>query len=90
MEYARWWRIQLAAERLRAGHESLAGIAASIGYDSQDAFTRAFKRVTSLTLGNWRERNQDPNLEVAGSHPARAHHPPRAPMPCVRRLARGL
>jgi AraC-like DNA-binding protein len=55
MDYATDWRIQLAAERLRAGHESLSGIAAGIGYESEAAFIRAFKRVTGLTPGSWRE-----------------------------------
>jgi AraC-like DNA-binding protein len=54
MEYATSWRIQLAAERLRVGHESIARIAAGSGYDSEPAFIRAFKRVTGVTPGSWR------------------------------------
>lgn len=55
IEYATSWRIQLAAERLRTGHESLAGIAAGVGYESEAAFGRAFRRVTGQTPGRWRE-----------------------------------
>jgi AraC-like DNA-binding protein len=55
IDYAIGWRIQLAADRLRLGHESLAGIAESVGYESEAAFIRAFKRVTGTTPGAWRE-----------------------------------
>ncbi|HVX99835.1 MAG TPA: AraC family transcriptional regulator [Pseudorhodoplanes sp.] len=51
------WRIQLAAERLRAGHESIPSIAAAIGYESEAAFSRAFKRITGMTPGSWRDAN---------------------------------
>lgn len=56
IEYLTGWRIQLAGERLRFGHESLASIAAGVGYQSEAAFSRAFKRVTGITPGKWRER----------------------------------
>jgi AraC-like DNA-binding protein len=55
IDYLTAWRIQLAADRLRLGHESLAGIAEGIGYESEAAFIRAFKRVTGTTPGAWRE-----------------------------------
>jgi len=55
IEYVTSWRIQLAGERLRGGHESLASIAASVGYESEAAFNRAFKRVTGMTPGSWRQ-----------------------------------
>ncbi len=55
IDYATDWRIQLAAERLRAGQESVSGVAASVGYESEASFSRAFKRVTGVTPGNWRE-----------------------------------
>ena len=34
---------------------SLAAIAADVGYESEAAFNRAFKRVTGVTPGRWRE-----------------------------------
>jgi len=55
IDYATSWRIQLAAERLRVGHESIASIAAGAGYDSEPAFIRAFKRITGVTPGSLRE-----------------------------------
>lgn len=51
IEYVTCWRMQLAAERIRAGGGSLAAIAADVGYDSEAAFNRAFKRVIGVRLG---------------------------------------
>ena len=55
IEYLVNWRIQLAAERLRLGQESVPRIAESVGYESEAAFIRAFKRVTGMTPGQWRD-----------------------------------
>jgi AraC family transcriptional regulator, alkane utilization regulator len=54
IEYIAGWRMQLAAERLRNGDDSIAAIAADVGYESEAAFNRAFKRVTGMTPGSWR------------------------------------
>lgn len=59
IEYLTSWRIQLAADRLRNGQEGIARIAADIGYESEAAFNRAFKRVTGLTPGRWRDGGGD-------------------------------
>jgi AraC-like DNA-binding protein len=55
IEYITCWRMQLAAERIRNGGGGLAAIAADVGYDSEAAFNRAFKRVTGVTPGRWRD-----------------------------------
>src|SRR5262245_2464358 len=55
IDYLASWRIQLASERLRVGHESVPSIAASVGYESEAAINRAFKRITGMTPGNWRD-----------------------------------
>ncbi len=44
MEYLTRWRMLLAAERLK-NSEGLAGIAQSLGYESESAFGKAFRRV---------------------------------------------
>ena len=59
IDYVTSWRIQLAADRLRNGSDSIAGIAADVGYESEAAFNRAFKRVTGMTPGRWREGGGD-------------------------------
>ena len=55
IEYVTGWRMQMAADRIRNGHDSLAAIAADVGYESEAAFNRAFKRVTGVTPGRWRD-----------------------------------
>ena len=59
IEYATCWRIQLAADRLRNGREPIAAIAADVGYESEAAFARAFKRVTGFSPGRWRDGGAD-------------------------------
>ncbi len=57
MEYVTSWRMQLAADRIRNGKDSISAIAADVGYESEAAFNRAFKRVTGVTPGRWRDGN---------------------------------
>ena len=54
IEYLTCWRLQLAAERIRNTTDGLATIAAEVGYESEAAFNRAFKRVTGVPPGRWR------------------------------------
>ncbi len=56
MHYLTLWRMQLAAELLSDGDASLAQIAATIGYDSEAAFSRAFKRTVGLAPAQWRDK----------------------------------
>jgi AraC-like DNA-binding protein len=71
IEYLTGWRIQLAADRLRNGRDGLARIAADIGYESEAAFNRAFKRVTGMTPGKWRDGAADapPLMPLAFGQP---------------------
>jgi AraC family transcriptional regulator, alkane utilization regulator len=55
IEYVTSWRMQLAADRIRNSDDSLVAIAADVGYESEAAFNRAFKRVTGMTPGRWRD-----------------------------------
>jgi AraC-like DNA-binding protein len=55
IDYVTGWRIQLAADRLSRSAASVSRIAADIGYESEAAFNRAFKRATGTTPGRWRD-----------------------------------
>src|SRR5262249_58494376 len=44
MAYLTQWRLKLGAEILRSTENSVAGIAAAVGYSSEAAFNRAFRR----------------------------------------------
>jgi AraC-like DNA-binding protein len=59
IDYVTAWRIQLAAERLRLGGESIAQVAIAAGYESESSFSRAFRRLTGLSPGRWRDRGGD-------------------------------
>ncbi|MEF7612471.1 AraC family transcriptional regulator [Aquincola sp. MAHUQ-54] len=52
-------RMAEAARRLRDTHESVAAIGEAVGYASEAAFQRAFKRETQLTPAAWRARPAD-------------------------------
>lgn len=54
MQYLGQWRMQLAAQRLRASRDPLARIASEVGYDSEAAFSRAFKRQYGEPPASWR------------------------------------
>lgn len=54
MQYLTQWRLQLAAEQLVRGTAKVAAIAAQVGYESEAAFSRAFKRATSQSPAEWR------------------------------------
>lgn len=57
IRYLTRWRMQLAAKRLRdEPHRGMADIAHSVGYETEAAFSRAFKRVTGEPPTVWRAR----------------------------------
>ena len=55
MQYLALWRMQLASQRLAAG-DSLADVAAAVGYESDAAFSRAFKKLVGESPGGWRKK----------------------------------
>ena len=54
MQYLAQWRLQLAAQQMRTGNQPLAAIAEQVGYDSEAAFSRAFKREFGSPPATWR------------------------------------
>jgi AraC-like DNA-binding protein len=55
MRYLARWRIQLAAHQLRSSDTPLARIATQVGYESEAAFNRAFKRSLGVPPAAWRK-----------------------------------
>lgn len=54
MQYLAEWRMQRAAELLRERRESVAAIAERLGYDTEAAFRRAFRRIIGIPPGRVR------------------------------------
>ncbi|MEO6014181.1 MAG: AraC family transcriptional regulator [Devosia sp.] len=54
MTYLARWRIQLAARALEQPSASISVVAAEVGYQSEAAFNRAFKKLVGLPPGQWR------------------------------------
>jgi AraC-like DNA-binding protein len=57
MQYLAQWRIQLAASQLRTSSASLAEIAERVGYGSEAALSRAFKRQVGVAPAHYRKRD---------------------------------
>lgn len=56
MHYLTSWRMQLAATYLRTGRDSVLVVANRVGYESEAAFSRAFKKAVGVPPGQWRLR----------------------------------
>jgi AraC-like DNA-binding protein len=54
MHYLAHWRLTLAAAELRASRASVIAIAQQVGYDTDAAFNRAFKREFGMPPAAWR------------------------------------
>ena len=57
MQYLANWRMQLATSYLRNGTESVASVANRVGYDSEAAFSRAFKKAVGSPPSEWRAQH---------------------------------
>jgi AraC-like DNA-binding protein len=54
MHYVASWRMQVAAQTLRNTSASLAQVAEMVGYESEAAFSRAFKKAVGTAPATWR------------------------------------
>ena len=57
IQYLTSWRMQVATQKLRNTTASLAQIAEAVGYDSEAAFSRAFKKAFGAPPATWRRSN---------------------------------
>jgi AraC family transcriptional regulator, alkane utilization regulator len=55
IQYLMRWRLALAARTLRSGEEAVSRVAERSGYESEAAFTRAFKREFGMPPTAWRK-----------------------------------
>jgi AraC-like DNA-binding protein len=55
MQYLTQWRMQVAANLLLQSGAKVSAVGGEVGYDSEAAFSRAFKKATGIAPGAWRE-----------------------------------
>jgi AraC-like DNA-binding protein len=55
MRYLANWRMQLAKQLMREGTRNIQEVATRVGYESEAAFNRAFKRTTGSPPAAWRK-----------------------------------
>jgi AraC-like DNA-binding protein len=85
MQYLASWRIQLGARLLRESGRIVADIALEVGYDSEAAFARAFKRMVSMPPAAWRRTQAGSSRSEAADASRRVK--PRKVMPAARPAA---
>jgi len=65
MQYLTRWRLQVASHLLRSRALSVAQVAEQVGYESEAAFNRAFKREIGAPPATWRRRRDAGASEAA-------------------------
>ncbi len=68
-DYLAKWRMLLARRRLRAGDDAIASVAAQVGYASEAAFSRAFKRRVGTSPAAWRAAQRSGDRAATGATP---------------------
>ena len=58
MAYLAQWRLKLGAQILQSTGDSIAQVAAAVGYGSEAAFNRAFKREFDCPPGQFRRKRK--------------------------------
>src|SRR5260221_2791879 len=56
IRYLPLWRLETAKLNLREARGTIAQLAHSVGYESEEAFSRAFKREFGLPPARWRDQ----------------------------------
>ena len=57
IQYLTQWRMQLAARLLADGTAKVSAVGRDVGYDSEAAFSRAFKKIAGVPPARWRARH---------------------------------
>lgn len=68
MEYLARWRMMLAGDRLRNTDDPIAAIASSLGYESESAFGKAFKRLMGCSPRQYSRGQTQPSSIETGSY----------------------
>lgn len=69
MRYLGHWRMQLGARLLADGTAKVAAVARDVGYDSEAAFSRGFKKIVGVSPATWRHLTRVAAERPVGTHP---------------------
>ena len=64
MRYLTLWRMQIAARMLSDGSEKVAAVGDAVGFSSEAAFSRAFRKATGLAPAEWRRAGEPPEAKA--------------------------
>jgi AraC-like DNA-binding protein len=67
MQYLTRWRMQVASRLLAEGASKVSAVALEVGYDSEAAFSRAFKKAAGVPPATWRQRHAARGADARGS-----------------------
>jgi AraC-like DNA-binding protein len=76
MQYLAGWRMQLATRLLADSGAKVRAVAEAVGYSSEAAFSRAFKKHAGLAPNAWRQRASCAPAALASGHADRSTVPP--------------
>lgn len=65
IQYLTQWRMEKAKHRLRSPRVPMAEVAASVGYQSEAAFNRAFRRYVGVGPGRYRADSGRPSPDAS-------------------------
>ena len=69
LDYVTEWRMQKAVVLLKQEEKKLVEVAQSVGYESDAAFSKAFKRVVGVTPGEYRQGAAGSRVPSINEHP---------------------
>ncbi len=75
LSYLASWRLWLGAKRLQSSDETVLEIALAVGYESEAAFNRAFKREFGLPPARYRRASRPPPLRRRSPRPGSGRSP---------------
>ena len=89
MRYCARWRMRMACNMLREGKQNTANVAYAVGFGSEAAFNRAFKREYGIPPAAWRKRVEAEEAAAARRSQPR-ELPPQKVLYCKARDGTGL
>jgi AraC-like DNA-binding protein len=69
LEYLTRWRMFRAGALLRQGEQTVGQVAFAVGYETEAAFSKAFKRINGMTPGSYRSVNGKDGAERSPANP---------------------